>query len=99
MQAVAYLVEIGFAPLEAASIYGLVGKISIVGMLGSGVLAERIGERPIAGIAMLALLERRRAYALVAACVLLFGTMRGSRGPRVAVLSAQSLSAARQTLS
>ncbi len=101
VQAVAYLVEIGFAPLEAASIYGLVGMISIVGMLGSGVLAERIGERPvatlsytstIAGIGMFALLEWHRAYALVAAFVLLFGTMQGSRGPLVAVLSARNFS-------
>jgi MFS family permease len=101
VQAVAYLVEIGFAPLEAASIYGLVGMISIVGMLGSGVLAERIGERPVAtlsysstivGIAMLALLQWHRAYALVGAFVLLFGTMQGSRGPLVAVLSARNFS-------
>lgn len=101
VQAVAYLVEIGFAPLEAASIYGLVGMISIVGMLGSGVLAERIGERPVAtlsytstivGIGMLALLEWHRAYALVGAFVLLFGTMQGSRGPLVAVLSARNFS-------
>jgi len=101
VQAVAYLVEIGFAPLEAASIYGLVGMISIVGMLGSGVLAERIGERPVAtlsytstivGIGMLALLEWHRVYALVGAFVLLFGTMQGSRGPLVAVLSARNFS-------
>jgi MFS family permease len=99
VQAVAYLVETGFAPLEAASVYGLVGMISILGMLGSGVLAERFGERPvatlsycstIAGIGMLALLEWRPAYALVAAFVLLFGTMQGSRGPLVAVLAARN---------
>ncbi len=101
VQAVAYLVEIGFAPLGAASIYGLVGMISIVGMLGSGVLAERFGERPIAtfsysstivGIVVLALLEWRQTYVLVAAFVLLFGTMQGSRGPLVAVLSARNFS-------
>ena len=72
LQAVAYLVEIGFAPLQAASIYGLVGMISIVGML--------------------ALLEWHRAYALVAAFVLLFGTMQGSRGPLVAVLAVRNFS-------
>jgi len=101
VQAVAYLVEIGFAPLAAASVYGLVGMISIVGMLGSGVLAERFGERPVAtlsysstivGIGMLALLQWHRAYVLVAAFVLLFGTMQGSSGPLVAVLSARNFS-------
>lgn len=99
VQAVAYLVEIGFPPLEAASIYGLVGMISIVGMLGSGILAERLGEKPVAtlsytstivGIGMLALLESHRVYALVAAFVIMFGTMQGSRGPLVAVLAARN---------
>ena len=34
--AVACLVDAGFAPLQAATIFGLVGMLSIVGMLGAG---------------------------------------------------------------
>jgi len=98
VQIVAYLVEIGFAPLEAATIYGVMGMLSIVGMLSAGTAATRFGERlvatlsyscTIAGIAMLALLTWQPAYVLVAAFVLLFGTMQGSRGPLVATLAAR----------
>jgi MFS family permease len=98
VQLVAYLVEIGFAPLEAASAYGVMGMLSIAGMLGSGWLAQRYGERliatvsyssTIAGIAMLALLKWQPAYALLVAFALLFGTVQGSRGPLVATLAAR----------
>jgi MFS family permease len=98
VQIVAYLVEIGFAPLEAASIYGVMGMLSIAGLLGSGALAQRYGERriatlsyscTIAGIMMLGLLQWQPAFVLVAAFALLFGTVQGSRGPLVATLAAR----------
>ena len=96
VQLVAFLVEAGFAPLLAASVYGLVGMLSIVGMMAAGVLAERFGERPVAtasygctivGVACLALLELYPGVALLGAFVLVFGSVSGSRGPLVAVLS------------
>lgn len=98
VQLVAFLIETGFAPLEAASVYGAMGLLSVAGMLGSGALAERYGERrvatlsycsTIAGIAMLALLEWTPAYTLLAAFALLFGAVQGSRGPLVATLAAR----------
>ena len=98
VQLVAFLIEAGFAPLLAASIYGLVGVLSIVGMMAAGVLAERFGERvvasfsygcTIAGIGCLALVARYPGVALLGAFVLLFGTVSGSRGPLVAVLSSR----------
>jgi MFS family permease len=101
VQVVAYLVGIGFTPLEAASVYGLVGMLSVVGMLGAGVAAGRFGERAvatfayacsIAGIAALALLQSTPSLVLLGAFVALFGTVAGSRGPLVAVLSARLFS-------
>lgn len=101
VQIVAYLVQVGFAPLQAASMYGVMGMLSVAGMLGSGAAAQRYGERriatlsyscTIAGVAVLALLTWRPAYVLVAAFVLLFGTMQGSRGPLVATLAARLFS-------
>jgi MFS family permease len=98
VQLVAYLVESGFAPLRAASVFGTVGLVSIVGMLGTGALAERIGERRVAmlsygatilGVGALALVSHGPSTLALAAYVLLFGTMQGSRGPLVAVLSAR----------
>jgi len=98
VQVVAYLVEIGFAPLQAASVYGLVGMLSVFGMLGAGAAAGRFGERAvatfayacsIAGILALALLQTTASQVLLVAFVALFGTVAGSRGPLVAVLSAR----------
>lgn len=98
VQLVAYLVEVGFAPLEAASMYGAMGMLSILGMLAAGALAERFEERQVAtfsysstilGIGVLALLAWYPSYALAAAFVLLFGTMQGSRGPLVTTLAAR----------
>ncbi len=109
VQLVAYLVESGVAPLRAASTLGFVGLVSIAGMVVSAALAERIGEvrvaavsygSTIAGVAALALVslvDRSNDYLFIAAFVLLFGTMQGTRGPLVAVLSARHFAGGRQT--
>lgn len=106
VQLVAYLVHVGFSPLKAASTFGLVGMLSIAGMFGAGFLAERIGERRVAtlsysttivGIVLLALLETSPSGTLLAAFVVLFGTMQGSRGPLVAVLSARNFAGGGQS--
>ncbi len=98
VQLVAFLVESGFEPLLAASVYGLVGVLSIVGMMAAGLLAERFGERivatvsyscTLAGLLCLGLLAVYPGVALLGAFVLLFGSVSGSRGPLVAVLSSR----------
>jgi MFS family permease len=98
VQLVAFLVESGFEPLLAASVYGLVGVLSIVGMMAAGLLAERFGERlvatlsyscTLAGLLCLGLLAYYPGVALLGAFVLLFGSVSGSRGPLVAVLSSR----------
>lgn len=106
VQLVAGLVAAGFAPLLAATVFGVAGMASIVGMLGAGFFSERIGEKPFAtisysasivGIGALALLESWPSTLLLAAFVLLFGTMQGSRGPLVAVLSVRHFAGSRQS--
>lgn len=105
-QLVAYLVSAGVPPLRAASVYGIVGLASIVGMIGAGALAQRIGERRVAllsygstlaGVAALAMVRHAEPFAFAALFVLLFGTMQGSRGPLVAVLSARHFAGGSQT--
>ena len=95
---VAYLVEVGFSALEAASVYGIAGVLSVFGMLGSGLFSERYGERRVAtisyscsilGVGALALLQWHAAYPVLFAFVLLFGAMQGSRGPLIATLVAR----------
>lgn len=98
VQAVAYLVEVGFSALEAASVYGIGGVLSVFGMLGAGLFSERYGERRVAtisyscsilGVCALALLQWHPAYSVLFAFVLLFGAMQGSRGPLIATLVAR----------
>jgi MFS family permease len=97
VQAVAYLVEVGFSALEAASVYGIAGVLSVFGMFGAGLLSERYGERRVAtisytcsilGIGALALLQWQSVYPVLFAYVVLFGTMQGSRGPLISTLTA-----------
>lgn len=106
VQLVAYLVARGIPPLQAASLYGLMGMVSIGGMIGAGMLAERIGEArvamlsygaTIAGVACLALLSESNVIAPMAGFIALFGTMQGSRGPLVAVLSARKFAGGTQS--
>ena len=106
VQVVAYLVESGMTPLRAAAVFGAVGMVSIAGMIGAGMLAERIGEvkvamisygSTIAGTAALAAVSLSDTTTMVTMFVLLFGTMQGSRGPLVATLSARNFAGGRQS--
>lgn len=98
VQLVASFIDAGLSPLHSASVFGLVGMVSIAGMMGAGVLAEKFGERAVAtlsysstilGIGVLSLIMFQASQWLVIMFVLLFGTMQGSRGPLVAVLAAR----------
>ncbi len=98
VQLVASFIDAGISPLRSATMFGLVGMVSIAGMMGAGVLAERFGERAVAtlsysstilGIGVLSLIMSHPEQWLLTLFVLLFGTMQGSRGPLVAVLAAR----------
>jgi predicted MFS family arabinose efflux permease len=89
-QVVAYLVDAGFPPLQAATAWGFSGVVLLFGMLGVSWLDGVIGRRPsilfsytlsIAGIVMLWLLQWYPNYALLTGFVVCFGSMIGSRGP------------------
>jgi len=103
---VAYLVDCGFSPIQAATIYGVAGMASIAGIIVSSMLAEKMGELRVAiisysltigGLVALALVSKIPSLAVIAVFVLLFGTMQGSRGPLVAVLSTRNFAGGRQT--
>ncbi|NQW11079.1 MAG: MFS transporter [Alphaproteobacteria bacterium] len=97
LQSVAYLVEHGFAPLQAAGAFGFTGMLSIVGMLVTGAAADRYGNRitatisylcTLTGIAALFLVQAVPGFALVVVFVLFFGVSMGARGPIVSTVSA-----------
>lgn len=101
IQAVPYLVENGYAPIEAAFAYGSTGLLSICGMLTAGALAARIGFRITATISFagtmigtLALLSFPLWPGMfpVVIWAVAFGSCQGARGPIVSTLTARIFS-------
>jgi MFS family permease len=89
-QVVAYLIDAGFPPLQAATAWGFSGVVLLFGMLGISSLDGLIGRRPsvlfsyavsIFGIIMLWLLQWYPNFWLLTGFVVCFGSMIGSRGP------------------
>ncbi len=98
VQMVAYFVDIGFAPLQAASAFGAAGMLSVLGMIATGWFCDRIGYRAAAtasfvstflGIGLLLALSYRASGELLVAWVLVFGIAQGARGPIIASLAAR----------
>jgi MFS family permease len=91
-QIVAYLVDAGFPPLQAATAWGFSGVVLLFGMLGVTWLDGVIGRRrsvlfsyalSIVGIGLLWLLKFYPNVWLLTAFVVTFGSMIGSRGPLI----------------
>ncbi|HET7885994.1 MAG TPA: MFS transporter [Bradyrhizobium sp.] len=89
-QIVAYLIEVGFPPLQAATAWGFSGIVLLFGMLGVSWLDGIIGRRPsvlasyatsIFGIFLLWLLQWYPNFWVLTGFVICFGSMIGSRGP------------------
>ncbi|MCP3470046.1 MFS transporter [Bradyrhizobium sp. CCGUVB1N3] len=91
-QIVAYLIDAGFPPLQAATAWGFSGVVLVFGMLGVSALDGLIGRRPsvllsyaisILGIFLLWLLQYNPNTVLLTGFVVCFGSMMGSRGPLI----------------
>jgi MFS family permease len=89
-QIVAYLIDAGFPPLQAATAWGFSGVVLLFGMLGVSWLDGIIGRRPsvlfsyalsIFGIFLLWLLQWYPNIWILTGFVVCFGSMIGSRGP------------------
>ena len=96
VQVVAYLVEQGFPPLVAATAFGSSSMLSVLGMLGTAAIADRIGPRrivsltfvgSISGVFILMLMTWFPLQGLLVAYVLVFGLCQGARGPIVSSMS------------
>src|SRR5260370_32284091 len=90
-QVVAYLIDAGFPPLEAATAWGFSGVVLLFGMLGISWLDGIIGRRPsvlfshafsIPGILMLWALQWYPNIWLLTGFVVCFGSITGSPRPR-----------------
>jgi MFS family permease len=91
-QIVAYLIDAGFHPLQAATAWGFSGVALVFGMLGVSTLDGIIGRRPsvlfsygvsFVGIFLLWLIQFHPNYWLLTGFVICFGSMIGSRGPLI----------------
>jgi MFS family permease len=91
-QVVAYLIDAGFPPLQAATAWGFSGVVLLFGMLGVSWLDGIIGRRPsvllsyaisIFGIFMLWLLQWYPNIWILTGFVVCFGSMIGTRGPLI----------------
>ncbi len=91
-QVVAYLIDVGFSPIQAATAWGFSGIVLVVGMMSISWLDRVIGRRPsilisyalsLTGIVLLWLLRLHPNIWLLAGFVLTFGSMVGSRGPLI----------------
>src|SRR6267378_2658819 len=96
VQLVAFFVDAGFSPIAAATAYGMLGMMSALSVMGSGLLAERFGYRQTvtatfvgtaAGMSLLFVLTFIPATFLLALFVPTFGLCMGVRGPIVSSVS------------
>lgn len=98
VQAIAFLVDAGFSPIQAATAFGFGGILSVLGVSASGWLSDRFGARWMAtvsfsltftGVLILYLLSYEPLLWLLMLYVLLFGISQGARGPIVSTLCAK----------
>lgn len=91
-QVVAYLVDVGFPPLQAATAWGFSGVVLVIGMLSISWLDGLIGRLrsivfsytlSVLGIGMLWLLQTTPNFWLLAGFIASFGSTMGSRGPLI----------------
>lgn len=91
-QVVAYLVDVGFPPLQAATAWGFSGVLMVIGMLSISWLDGLFGRLrsiilsyalSIIGIGMLWLLQATPSIWLLAGFIASFGSTMGSRGPLI----------------
>ena len=94
---VAYVVDRGFAPLFAASVFGVTQVLSGVGRVVFGLLTDRWGQSAtfvasfgmsIAGIGCLLLVQHPESVWFLYAFVALFGISFGARGPIMTMMAA-----------
>jgi MFS family permease len=98
VQTVSYLIDLGIAPLAAASAFGVMGMLSVASVMSSGFLADRMGTRRTAmvsfagtaiGISLFLALSWGPAPLLLGACIVIFGLCQGARGPLISALAAK----------
>ncbi|MGQ0509288.1 MAG: MFS transporter [Betaproteobacteria bacterium] len=90
VQLVVFLIDSGFTPLAAATVFGMVGMLSAISVMSSGFVAERFGYRQtvtvsfagsMIGVLLLLALATWPSWLLLTLFVPVFGLCMGVRGP------------------
>lgn len=98
IQVVPYLVETGYPPIEAAVAFGASGMLSIFGVLVTGILCARLGNRftatlsfagTLVGTAALFAFSMASSPVLIFIWIVAFGVSQGARGPIISTLTAR----------
>ena len=98
VQLIAFFVDMGFSPLAAATAFGIVGLLSAMSVMGSGMASDRFGYRQTvtasftgtaSGMLVLLALTIAPSWFLLVLFVPLFGLCMGVRGPIVSSVSAR----------
>ncbi len=98
VQLVVFLIDAGFSPLAAATTFGILGMLSSISIMGSGVIADRFGIRrtvtasfagTATGMLLLIGLTAWPSLPLLIAFVLMFGLCMGTRGPIISSICAR----------
>lgn len=98
VQLVAFFIHAGFSPLTAASAFGVLGLLSALSVMSSGLVSERFGFRQTislsfagtgSGLIVLLFLDAFPSAALLGLFVLLYGLCMGVRGPIVSTVCAR----------
>ena len=98
IQVVVYLEEAGYSRVISTLVFGISAAMSVIGIVGAGWLADRIGQRrtatisytmTIVGIVALLALSDGPHPAFLAIYLLGFGGAMGSRGPVISALTAR----------
>jgi MFS family permease len=98
VQLIAFFVDAGFSPLAAATAFGVVGLLSALSVMGSGIAADRFGYRQtvtasfggtVTGMVLLLWMTLNPSPLLLMLFVPVFGFCMGVRGPIVSSVCAR----------
>jgi MFS family permease len=98
VELVSYLIDLGVAPIAAATAFGAMGMLSVASVMSSGFLADRFGMRPTAmasfigtglGICLFFALSFHLNLPTLVACIIVYGLCQGARGPLISSLAAK----------
>ena len=98
VQLVAFLIDAGFSPLAAAATFGMLGMLSSISIMGSGIIADRFGIRrtvtasfagSATGMLLLMGITAWPSILLLALFVPVFGLCMGTRGPIISAICAR----------